>query len=51
MSGTTDVMQRVLSHHLSSVPYQFSIIEDVGVDSPVTTQFWKLSLDLKQCDP
>ena len=30
MSGTTDVMQRVLSHHLSSVPYQFSIIEDVG---------------------
>lgn len=21
-----------------------------GVDSPVTTQFWKLSLDLKQCD-
>lgn len=51
MSGTTDVMQRVLSHHLSSVPYQFSIIEDVGVDSPVTTQFWRLSLDLKQCDP
>ena len=22
-----------------------------GVDSPVTTQFWKLSLDLKQCEP
>ena len=31
MSGTTDVMQRVLSHHLSLVPYQFSIIEDVGI--------------------
>ena len=32
---TYDVMCCALWHHLSSLPYQFSIFEDVGVDNPV----------------
>ena len=33
---TNDVMCRALLHQLSSFPYQFSIFEDMGVDSPMS---------------
>ena len=42
-----------VSYHViyHQYPINSQYLKTWGVDSPVTTQFWKLSLDLKQCDP